>query len=58
MMKRFILILFMGMGLVANAQYQLANSGFEDWESLSSGEEPVKWSSFVDGTGSMKSMAG
>ena len=45
MIKKFILILFMGMGLVANAQYQLANSGFEDWESLSSGEEPVKWSS-------------
>ncbi|MBR6699312.1 MAG: calycin-like domain-containing protein [Bacteroidaceae bacterium] len=58
MMKKILLTLFVGMSLTANAQYQLANSGFEEWESLSSGEEPVKWSSFVDGTGSMKSMAG
>lgn len=47
-----------------NAQYQLANNGFEEWEevtykkSLSTmkGNEPVKWSSFVDATGGMKSM--
>lgn len=58
MMKKILLTLFVGMSLTANAQYQLANSGFEEWESLSSGEEPVRWSSFVDGTGSMKSMAG
>lgn len=39
----------------ASAQYQLANSGFETWESVTSsvkssvkGDEPVKWSSFVD----------
>lgn len=47
-----------------NAQYQLANNGFEEWEevtykkSLSTmkGNEPVKWSSFVDATGGMKSV--
>lgn len=35
----------------ASAQYQLANSGFENWESVSSGSksgnEPVQWNSFV-----------
>lgn len=31
---------------------QLENSGFEQWEGVSSGEEPVKWSSFVTATGS------
>lgn len=51
-------MLLMGVAIGANAQYQLANSDFEQWESLVSGEEPVRWSSFVDGTGSMKSMAG
>lgn len=46
----------------ANAQEQLENSGFEQWESVTysgrTGEEPVKWSSFLDGTGTLKSMAG
>ncbi len=44
------------------AQYQLANSDFEEWESVSysgrTGNEPLKWSSFLDGTGNLKSMAG
>lgn len=58
MIKKLVLMLLMGVAIGANAQYQLANSDFEQWESLVSGEEPVRWSSFVDGTGSMKSMAG
>ena len=48
--------------LSANAQYQLVNSDFEEWESVAysgrTGNEPVKWSSFLDGTGNLKSMAG
>ncbi len=52
----------------ASAQYQLPNSGFEEWETVtyktSSGEEPIKWSSFLDGSEGIldskkfKSMAG
>lgn len=42
--------------------YQMANSDFETWETVTygskSGEEPVKWSSFLDGTGTLKSAAG
>lgn len=45
-----------------NAQYQLANNGFEDWEPVSckkvigtaNGDEPLNWSSFIDATGSMQ----
>lgn len=48
--------------LTANAQTQLYNGGFEEWESVTysgrTGDEPVKWSSFLDGTGNLKSMAG
>lgn len=48
----------------ANAQTQVANSGFEEWESVTykqglkklNGDEPVNWSSFVDATGGMKSI--
>lgn len=50
------------MSVGANAQYQLENSDFEQWESVTydktTGNEPVKWSSFLDGTGDLKSMAG
>lgn len=52
----------------ASAQYQLPNAGFEEWESVTynknTGEEPVMWSSFLDGSEgilgskSLKSMAG
>lgn len=47
----------------ASAQYQLPNSDFEGgWESVTysgrTGDEPKNWSSFLDGTGNLKSMAG
>lgn len=49
------------MTLAANAQTQLANNGFEEWETVTyngkSGEEPVKWSSFLDGTGKQQGLA-
>lgn len=63
MRKRLLSLVFAaGACFTANAQYQLANSDFEEWESVSysgrTGNEPVKWSSFLDGTGNLKSMAG
>lgn len=62
-MRKFLIGAFaMLMSIGANAQYQLTNSDFEQWESVTysgrTGDEPVNWSSFLDGTGSLKSMAG
>lgn len=61
-MKLALLAMAMLAGGSASAQYQLANSDFEEWESVTysgrTGNEPVKWSSFLDGTGNLKSMAG
>ena len=46
----------------AHAQYQLPNSGFEEWEDVSyssyTGKEPVGWNSFLTGSGTLKSTAG
>ncbi|MCQ2266360.1 MAG: hypothetical protein MJZ40_01445 [Bacteroidaceae bacterium] len=36
--------------------YELGNSGFEQWESVSGGQEPKQWSSFLTATGSMAGM--
>ncbi|MBQ0073944.1 MAG: hypothetical protein KBT34_07095 [Prevotella sp.] len=62
MKKVFSIIAVCLATMSANAQEQLANSDFEQWESVSysgrTGEEPVMWSSFLDGTGKLKSMAG
>lgn len=62
-MKNALFVAFaMGMTLTAAAQYQVANSDFEVWETVTyggkRGEEPVRWSSFLDGTGGYKNMAG
>ena len=62
-MKRlFYTLITAFVAISANAQYQLGNSDFEQWESVSysgkTGEEPLLWSSFLDGTGSLKGMAG
>lgn len=40
------------------AQQQLGNSGFENWETVSSGEEPVNWNSFLTAGGTLSSFAG
>lgn len=61
-MNRTIVLAFvMIITLAVNAQEQLLNSGFEDWEEVGSGskkgDEPVNWSSFLDGTGTLKSIA-
>ncbi len=56
-MKKLLSILLLGIvSLTANAQYQVANSNFEQWESVSGGEEPVHWSSFLTASGKMASM--
>lgn len=61
-MKKILLMLFGAACLTGNAQYQLQNAGFEEWETVTygkkSGEEPVNWNSFLDGTGNWKSTAG
>ena len=64
-MKKFItLMILSAICLGAKAQYQLANSDFEEWEEVKykknflttlTGYEPVSWSSFLDATGSWKS---
>lgn len=61
-MKKILLMLFGAACLTGNAQYQLQNAGFEEWETVTynkkNGEEPVNWNSFLDGTGKLKSTAG
>ena len=39
------------------SKYQMRNSNFENWETVSKSEEPLQWSSFYDNTGSMASLA-
>lgn len=57
-MKKFItLMILSALCLGAKAQYQLANSDFENWEAVSQkvgwstkkGNEPLNWNSFVTG---------
>lgn len=64
-MKKTLFTILGAAALTVSAQtgvYQVGNSGFETWESVSyngkTGEEPVHWSSFLTGTGSLKSFAG
>ena len=66
-MKKIFTLLFCLASLGASAQYQLVNADFEQWETVSykanifstyTGDEPVSWNSFLDGTGSLKSTAG
>lgn len=61
MKKLFTLFLLGCAAASANAQYQVQNGGFEEWESVSynseTGEEPLHWSSFLTGTGGLKFMA-
>ena len=60
-LKQILLGTLLAAGVLsANAQTQLTNSGFEDWENVSgggkSGQEPIGWSSFLTATGSMANM--
>ena len=61
MKKLFIALSLVAFALSAQAQYQLANSGFENWEEVSQsfrylgrtvnrdGNEPLNWNSFITG---------
>lgn len=56
-MKKLLLIIFAGlMAVTVNAQYEVRNGGFEEWEAVTNGEEPLNWSSFLTASGSMSSM--
>jgi PKD repeat protein len=44
-------------GIVVNAQTQIGNSGFENWESVTGGSEPVNWNSFLTASGSLNGQA-
>lgn len=63
-MKKILLLSAMAGGIAtgAQAQFQVANSDFEQWENVSyksyNGPEPLNWNSFLTGTGNLKSMAG
>lgn len=51
-MKKIItLTLAITSSLALNAQTQIGNSGFEDWESVSGGSEPVNWNGFLTPSG-------
>lgn len=53
-MKRVLLVLsFFGCLPLGRTQTQIANSDFETWESVSSGEEPLNWNSFLTAGGSL-----
>ena len=41
-----------------SAQQQIGNSGFENWETVSSGEEPTNWNSFLSAGGALSNFAG
>lgn len=61
-MKKYLMTLALGaIASGAWAQYQVQNSGFEEWESVAynkiTGEEPIHWNSFITGTGGLKSTA-
>ncbi len=59
--KIYVLMLGACAAFGANAQYQLTNSGFEEWEDVTygstTGQEPKNWSSFLDGSGDLQSAA-
>ena len=64
-MKKILLLLLVGLlvqtQLVGQTGYQLRNSDFEQWETVSvsgsTGEEPVHWNSHIDNQGSWASTA-
>ena len=57
-MKKTILlgisVFIAGIGV---SQQQIGNSGFENWENVTGGSEPVNWNSFLTCTGSQSSAA-
>lgn len=57
-MKKIItLTLAITSSLALNAQTQIGNSGFENWENVTGGSEPVNWNSFLTASGSLNGQA-
>lgn len=54
-MKKRLFILGLSIVCLANvkAQMQIDNSGFEQWESVTGGSEPVNWNSFLTAGGGL-----
>jgi hypothetical protein len=53
MKKQLLSILLVGTSLSSWSQVQIANSNFELWETVASGEEPTNWNSFLSAGGSL-----
>ncbi len=53
MKKQLFSLLFIGASTFSFGQMQIGNSNFETWETVSSGEEPTNWSSFLSASGSL-----
>lgn len=52
-MKKILLTaLSLAFCISANAQTQIGNGGFEDWENVDGGSEPINWNSFLTASGS------
>lgn len=57
MKKIFTLVITLTASMALNAQTQIGNPGFENWESVSGGSEPVNWNSFLTASGSLTSFS-
>ena len=58
-MKKSLLALSVGiMPLIGWNQTQIGNGNMESWETVSSGEEPTNWNSFLSAGGNMSWAAG
>lgn len=57
-MKKILLsLVVISFGLTLQAQTQITNSDFEQWEEVTGGVEPNNWNSFLTATGSMSTFA-
>src|SRR5690554_4511843 len=57
-MKKSILIIAAGlMASISIAQQQIQNGGFENWENVPGGSEPVNWNSFLTAGGLFSNLA-
>ena len=57
-MKKIFTTVFTALLVVSiNAQTQIDNSGFENWESVPGGSEPVNWNSFLTADGTLSNFA-
>lgn len=57
MKKTITMVMALAASLSVNAQTQVGNSGFENWESVTGGAEPVNWNSFLTASGSLNGQA-